>query len=170
MIKKSLFKTPIQFYHLSFQYRSTGWFKELEWIRHCRTINGLALTHKIECIAYVMMDTHAHMLIRSLDSKENYFAEEILKALANEITEPEFLEPIGSSAQFLTTYRYIYRNPVDAGLVRQSQSYPYSTLHSLLGHSVQRLIVWDCMNVIQDPARVLNWINNEEPIYKQPTW
>ena len=170
MIKKSLFKDPLQFFHLSFQYRSSGWFKDLEWIRHCRTINGLAITHGIECIAYVMMDTHSHMLIRSLDHKENFFAEEILKNLCVDIQEPEFLEPITSAAQFLGTYRYIYRNPVESGMVHRCEDYPYSTLNALLGISVPRLIVWDCMNVIQDPARVLGWINKEEPVFKQPTW
>ncbi len=170
MIKKNLFKTPHQFFHLSFQYRSTGWFKELDWIRHCRTINGLALAHSIECIAYVMMDTHSHMLIRSLDGKENYFSEEILNALSPQNQDPEFLEPICNTSQFLGTYRYIYRNPVEAGLSRTCELYPYSTLHSLLGHSVPHLIAWDYMNAIQNPTRILQWLNGSEESYLQKTW
>lgn len=170
MIKKKLFKTPYQFYHLNFNYRSTGWFKDLEWIRHCRTINGLAMTHKIECIAYVMMDTHSHMLIRSLDQQENFFSEEILKTISPEFHEPEFLETIRDSSQFLNAYRYIYRNPVEAGIVDRCEDYPYSTMNALLGRSTQRLIVWDCLNLIQNPGRVLNWINQDENRFKQNTW
>ncbi len=128
------------------------------------------MAHKIDCIAYVMMDTHSHMLIRSLGGQENYFSEEILKTLSLENPEPEFLEPITNTSQFLVTYRYIYRNPVEAGIVKNCESYPYSTLNALLGRSVQRLLVWDCMNVIQDPKSVLNWLNSECLEFKAKTW
>lgn len=170
MIRYSHFKIPNQFFHFSFQYQSSGWFKELDWIKHCRTINGLALTHNIECIAYVMMDTHSHMLIRSYSCKENFFSEEILKTLSPQNQETEYLEPINSTSQFLGTYRYIYRNPVEARISRTCESYSFSTLNSLLGYSVQRLVSWDYMNVIQNPTRVLQWLNKSEDTFSQKTW
>lgn len=169
MIKNNLFNSSA-FFHLNFECEHSGWFKELEWIRHCRAINGLAAAHKIECIAYVMMDTHSHMLLRSVDRQENYFSEAVAKALKPDSAEPEFLEPITNTSQFLNSYKYIYRNPVDAGLTRTCETYPFSTLHSLLGRSPQRLIAWDYMNVIQNPIRVLNWLNSSDKQFTEKTW
>lgn len=169
MIKNNLFNSSA-FFHLNFDCEPSGWFKELEWIRHCRAINGLAVTHKIECIAYVMLDTHSHMLLRSLDRQENYFAEAAAKVLRPGSQFTEYLEPITNTSQFLNSYKYVYRNPVEAGLSVTCEGYPFSTLHSLLGKSPQRLIAWDYMNVIQNPHRVLSWLNSEEKDYHQKTY
>ena len=169
MIKNNLFNSS-SFFHLNFECEASGLFKELDWIRHCRTINGLAVTHKIECIAYVMLDTHSHMLLRSLDRQENYFAEEVSKVLRPTLHAPEFLEPITNSSQFLNSYKYVYRNPVEAGMVKKCEDYPFSTLSALLGRTPQRVIAWDYMSVIQNPVRVLTWLNSSESQYLQRTY
>ncbi len=66
--------------------------------------------------------------------------------------------------QYQTTYRYIYRNPVEAGLVRKAEDYPYSTLPYVLGLKTPEFECTDQMNLIYAPAQILKWLNENDPI------
>lgn len=162
MIRKSQFQLEPCFFHLNFEHQVPFFLKELEWIRISRIINQLTLEYTVECISYVMMETHSHLLIKVLNRNENFFAEALLKKIEPASDEPVFIEPISQLTQFLNTYKYIYRNPVEAGIVKNCEDYPFSTLSNLLGKSVLRLIVWDNMGLIQNPIRVLNWLNDQD--------
>jgi putative transposase len=165
MIKKSLFNQEPNFFHLNFDHEVPFFLKELEWIRISRVINQLTLEYTIECIACVMMETHCHLLIKAQNRNENFFAESLLKKIESNSEEPVFIEPIFQIAQFLNTYKYIYRNPVEAGIVKNCEDYPFSTLSGLLGKSVLRLIVWDNLGLIQNPIRILRWLNDQNQKY-----
>lgn len=42
---------------------------------------------------------------------------------------------LGQYHYFLNAYKYVYQNPLRAGLCRSVEEWPYSTLHGLLGFS-----------------------------------
>lgn len=62
---------------------------------------------------------------------------------------------------FRQTYAYIYRNPVNAGLVKKAEEYPFSTLYYLANYREDTLkfTCWDSMNFISNPGTVLKFIN-----------
>lgn len=140
----------------------TGYFKELDWIRLQKIIASEALAHNIEIQALVMMDTHFHILIESFAQKENFFCDEINKKLNGLRKFNSHCEPIESVTQYLNTYKYIYNNPVQAGLCNSVETYQYSSVHFLLGKSVGYCLVADKLKLIQNAYQVLNWLNTDE--------
>lgn len=60
---------------------------------------------------------------------------------------------------FLNTYKYIYRNPVSAGICERVEEYPYSTLQNLMGvepipFPMPEDSIWK-----SDPKGTLRWLN-----------
>lgn len=74
---------------------------------------------------------------------------------------PLFCDPILSSEYYKNAYKYIYRNPLDAGLCRTVEEYEYSSLRGLLGHSPLVVPVIDNMGLIHTPLKILDWLNHE---------
>lgn len=68
---------------------------------------------------------------------------------------------IGNAHYFLTAYKYVYRNPVRAGLVRRTEEYRYSTLPGVLG--LRPLVVPLAEDTILFPENfdwsALEWLN-----------
>lgn len=166
MIKYSEFKFPHHYFHLNFEFQPTGYFKALDWDFVCININSVANDWQAEVQALVMMDTHIHLLFRISDSKEHFFSSDILKKLGILPSVDNFVEPIRHQTQYLNTYRYIYRNPLDAGLVTKCEDYPYSSLSGLLGKSTLRLSVFDRLGIIQNPIKIVNWLNQNNQTFK----
>ncbi len=75
-----------------------------------------------EIHAYVLMPNHFHLLAFTHDKLHlNQFPVDL-----------EYkLEPITTWKAYCDTYRYLYLNPVRAGLAKAPHHYPYSTLHSM---------------------------------------
>lgn len=165
MKKINFKKTEANYYHLNFDYKIHQLFPELDWLLLNYQINRLSLQYQVEILSLVMMSTHSHLLIKSLKKNENYFMSDLFKAL--KIANPEYslLEPILDRSQFLNTYKYIYRNPVEAGLCQNCEEYPYSSLRGLLGRSQPYSLVIDPLSLIQNPVKTLTWLN-ESTDYK----
>lgn len=160
-MKKSLFRENARFFHINVEFFSYPIFKELDWIFIQKTVNLLVQDHEAGLHALIMMDTHIHLLLQSNQQKENYFCEALKEKLQRPgATIESHCEPITSYPQFLNTYKYIYRNSVEAGLVRKVEDYRYSSLQGLLGKSVSYCTVIDHMGLIQNPFHHLNWLNN----------
>ena len=101
------------------------------------------IKHHIEVISFVLMGNHYHMLILTPDGNLNSFMYEFNKSLAlnikartGQITylfERQYKWCLIQSQQyFLNCYKYIYQNPVRAGLVEYCEDYPFSTLRALV--------------------------------------
>lgn len=116
----------------------------------------------------VLMGTHLHILFSTSQLGENIIANDLhnyLKMLYSTdddlLETPLFLEPIESYPHFLNTYKYIYRNPVEAGLCRRVEEYSFSTLNELLGlQKTVNHIAIDPLGLPQQPFRLLDWLNH----------
>jgi hypothetical protein len=70
-----------------------------------------------------------------------------------------FRTVIGSNNYFLHVYKYVYLNPVKAGLASRAEEYPFSTLHGLLGQSRLVIPVEEDLTLFSDVEGTLDWIN-----------
>jgi putative transposase len=120
--------------------------------------------------AFVLMSNHFHFLWAPFESsKEEAFQEfssEISKVLDCEPPDwDQSIFPVESFYQYHQVYKYIYRNPVDAGLVYRVEDYRFSTLQHVLGN--QRLLIGlqDPFGLIFDQFRMLEWLNM--PIFQR---
>lgn len=160
-MKKSAFRSNKKYYHVSLEYRTQHLLKDLDWIFIQKKISENALKYEVEVQALTMMDTHIHLLISNFENNENFFS----VSLQNEIYETSNLEnltePILNYSQYLNTYKYIYRNPVEAGLCQNAEDYPFSSLHFLLGKGFLHCQVCDHLGLIQNPLHILKWLNQD---------
>ena len=160
-MKPNIFFKNSKFYHLNMHFEVSGYFKNLDWIRLQKVLSEKATYFDIEIQALVMLDTHFHIIIESFSFKENFFCTEVNLALNGQNALNSHCEPIENVSQYLNTYKYIYNNPVQAGLCDDVEKYPYSALHNLLGFSVSYCLIADKLKLIQNPYQVLNWLNTD---------
>ncbi len=159
-MRKSSFKDK-SFYHLNLDFETHPLFRELDWIFIQKKIHQVALLFKIRVHALIMMDTHIHLLLSSENKNENFFCEGFKKEISPHKNIDCFCEPIQNYSQYLNTYKYLYRNPIEAGLCTKAELYPFSSLQIILGKAVGYVELDDQLGVIQNPMRILKWINSD---------
>jgi hypothetical protein len=117
-----------------------------------------------------MMTTHLHLLFACDPLADQYIIQEldrilifnIKKPAATSFDHPIVIENINSYQQLLNTYRYIYRNPVEAGLCQKAEDYYFSSLMGVLGRTENNMNCVDLFHVIQNPIKILNWLNAQD--------
>lgn len=128
---------------------------------------------EIEILSFVLMSNHLHMICRDplgiLSDGMEYFLRETSKEigrLSGRINRiwgaPFFNSVIRNPLYYLQAYKYIYRNPVRAGLCEKVESYPYSSLAMLLGvrHGILPLACDDTL-FCGEPGEILEWLNTD---------
>lgn len=122
--------------------------------------------------AFVLMPNHFHWIVRFNQANHsealNYFMRETSRAISrscgriNQIWGGRNYKClINNSHYYLHAYKYVYSNPIRAGLVSRAEDYPYSTLSGLVGTS-QLVATIREDNLIMDPSQresTLKWIN-----------
>lgn len=161
--------------HLVFKSRnSEPWTKSRTdklsdvWDSLLATLKAHGQTGKLVPHSLVLMRNHGHLLVSSPSPLEI----ELLKQALSSQLDLDSLheEPILSFPQYKLTYKYVYFNPIEAGVVARAQDYPFSSLRMLLGMppavstpegpAMKVLCPFvDNMNLVSDPIRTLNWIN-----------
>jgi putative transposase len=127
--------------------------------------------------SFVMMPNHFHLLVSAppghLSPALNHFMRETSRAisgLTGRINQTygsrNHKTVIESNHYFFNAYKYIYRNPVRAGLCQRVEDYRYSTLSGLLGLS--QLVIPVAEDTILFPElfdeSALTWLNKESDI------
>jgi putative transposase len=160
-MRKSIFRSNKKFFHVSLEFRTRRLFKSLDWVFVQKKLADISRLYEVEVQALVMMDTHLHLLISTFGKNENFFCEELQKALCETAHLQNLSEPILNYSQYLNTYKYLFRNPVEAGLCAKVEDYPYSTLYYLLGKGFLHFSVQDQLGLIQNPLQILRWLNTD---------
>lgn len=160
-LRQTHFKKNKKYFHIVLAYTVTPLFKEADWLSCQKILSELQTKFSIEIQAYVLMDSHQHLLISTERLNENYFTAAAQMAFGSVNDDTTSCEPILTLSQYLNTYKYIYRNPVEAGLSTVAEAYPYSSLYGLLGRGKLALEVIDQLGLIQNPYHVLSWLNSE---------
>lgn len=159
--RKIKFKKDVtEHFHFNFAFTVHPMFPELDWLMINYHLKRVSELYKIELHAFVMLSTHSHLLFKSSQQHENYFADALLKELKVISGETSLVEPITNIAQYLNCYKYIYRNPVEAKMAPKCEDYRFSSLHGLLGKGELITPVIDPLSVTQNPIKILNWLNN----------
>lgn len=127
-------------------------------------------SYKVSIHSFVLMVNHYHLLISSphgnLSEAMMYFNRETSRALTrpagriNQMYGSRFFRSSIRSPLYLKhSYKYVYQNPVRAGVCQQVEQYPYSTLHGLLGLSKLGFPVTCDDNLFMDTEGTLKWLN-----------
>lgn len=154
----SSFRSNKTFFHFCFDWSTRS--RRLSWLRLQHLLAYSARHHEIEIHALVMMDTHIHLLGATLGGDATKFSKDLQENLRPDEQNQPRSEPVLNYSQYLNTYRYIYLNPVEAGLSVRAEEYPFSSLSALLGKApALHCPVVDYLGLIQHPQRILRWLN-----------
>ena len=105
---------------------------------HIKTMYKLSAQHEIKIIAYCIMNNHVHMLIETDDIKELSKYMQRLNTTYAKYYNKKYnrigyvfrdrykTEGIYSEEQLYNCIKYIYDNPVKAGICNRPEEYPYS--------------------------------------------
>lgn len=122
--------------------------------------------------AFVLMNNHFHLMVstpnKNLSEGMNYFMGQSSRIIAkeanriNQVYGARFHSSlIQSHLYYLHAYKYIYRNPVEAGLTTDVCAYPYSTLPGILGiHTIFIPICYDEV-LFSNVSETLSWLNTK---------
>ena len=142
------------------------------WKAFCGAIADLQEEYEIKSHAFVMMSNHYHWLCSYDAENDPHFFEwfhELASIKHLHITQRNGLyyqdkakvNKIKNFEFYRNTYKYVYANPVEAGIVDKAEDYPFSTLHFLFEKQVPPMEWTDNMNLFVDPFRTLDWINGK---------
>jgi putative transposase len=173
MPRKRVPNIPDRPYHVSARCINREWFQLPMHQVWSIMSDYLYLAHhcfSIQIHSFVLMNNHFHMIAAApagnLSEAMNYFMREVSRVIGFETGRinqvwggPHHKTLIQSQQQFLHTYKYVYRNPVEAGIVDRAEDYPYSTLPRLLGSLPCTIPLVEDTLLMSDPERCLKWLN-----------
>lgn len=175
MPRKKFYPTSEHPYHVTARTSNSEWFGaplDVVWGYFTNYLHFIWRAYDVRIHSFVLMNNHFHMLISTpeanLDVAMNYLLREVSKRLGEETDRenqifggPYHWSLIKNSIYYRHAYKYIYRNPVQAGLCKKVEDYPYSSLRGLLGLDYLYIPAYDTLDLIQNPATQLRWLNEE---------
>lgn len=161
-------------YHLTARTNNRDWFNlpmEVVWQIMSNYLRFTSFAFRSQIHSFVLMSNHFHLLATfpdgSLASFMQYFMRETSRSIANESGRINHIygaryyrSRIPNDHHFANVYKYVYRNPVEAGVAKHVLDYPYSTLHGMLGFSVLDIpITSDHLVFNGDLEKHISWLN-----------
>lgn len=143
MSRKTLIRTNELVYHITTRSNNKEWFylSSNEVWRLCKEVlKEIDSKFSIEIHAFVLMNNHYHLMIRTPDSNIDkvmkYFNGKLSRLInrsAGRINHvfgaPYRWSLIENRIYYLNAIKYLYQNPVRAKICDRVENYPYSTFH-----------------------------------------
>jgi putative transposase len=180
IMRRNLFRTDAFPYHVTARSNNKDWFAlpiEQCWDIFQQKLSATIERYQIEAHGFVLMSNHFHMMastpLLNLDEAMRYFLTESSKAIAYRTNRINHIfggrykwSVLPTSYAIGCCYKYIFRNPVRAGIVSQVESYPFSTFSALLlGKPTIPLsegIAWRLPKNSEDRLKWLNQVTSKE--------
>lgn len=168
MPRKPIIRSKEHYYHITARSNNKEDFflprKEL-WNIFTTLLGELQKDYGIKISAFVLMVNHFHLLILTPNEdidrvmyflmKKSTLKIQKMSGRINKIFGGRYKGSIIENHRYLlNVYKYIYRNPIAAGICKRAEDYEFSTLHSVLNH---KELYFDVETIIEGSE--LEWIN-----------
>lgn len=177
MPRKKFFPSEAFPYHVSCRCPNKQWFPlplDEVWDIFSIYLYFVTMAFGVRIHAFVLMDNHFHLLVSTpnanLDKAMNYLLREVSKRIndrSGKINQvfggPYHWSLIKSRKHFEIVYKYVYRNPIEAGLSKSVTAYSYTTITRVLGYKKMEFPVFDNTTLIQNTHQQLIWLNTPYP-------
>lgn len=121
--------------------------------------------------SFVLMNNHFHLMISTPDANLDVIMARFMKECSRHINlyadrinqaygSRHFRTVIEHDLYFQHVYKYVYRNPVYAGLSNRCEDYPYSSLAFLLGSTRATFPVLEDHTLFHNVEKTLTWLND----------
>ena len=173
MPRKSIIRSNEHYYHLTGRSNNKDFFElplEDVWQILCDLLGKLQKQFDLKIAAFVLMNNHFHLLMltpeEDIDWVMFYFMKDSTKIInkhagrINRVYGSRYRGCLIDNQQYLlSAYKYIYQNPVRAGLTERAQDYKFSTLNTsnFLPFKIEEIVPL----TLQSHNKVLEsrWIN-----------
>lgn len=176
MARKNIIRQGLHPYHVTARCINKEWFNlpmPIVWEICSNYLFFIHHAYNFKIHSFVLMNNHFHALITTpeanLSEGMNYFMREVSRSitkLSGRINQtwgsPYFWSITDSYSYYMNAYKYVYRNPIEAGLSKSCQDYKYSSLNFLLGDNRATFPVEED-TLIFDPmlnTSNIEWLNN----------
>lgn len=155
------------------------WFANdlsLVWEIMTRHLYFINYAFNLRIHAFVLMNNHFHLLVRSPDANLSEAMAFFMTQTSRELNKisgrinhnygARFHRTIISSPlYYMHAYKYVYRNPVMAGLCEKAEEYPFSSLNGLLGNTWLEVPICEDDNWgnLSTREETLAWLNSTPP-------
>ncbi|MBY0415094.1 MAG: hypothetical protein K2Q18_13065 [Bdellovibrionales bacterium] len=171
MPRKPLIRSKNLPYHVTARSHNKSAFaipRDEMWLLVRESFKEAYAIHRIELVSFVLMSNHYHMILFTPDGNLDEFLYEFNKRLALKVKRKsgQINQVFGgrykwcliqSQTYFINCYRYVYQNPVRAGISKDCQSYPFSTLKYAIGMETFFIPIHDKYGFKDEHG--LQWIN-----------
>lgn len=142
------------------------------WEVFCDRLYFVKHAYNLEMHSFVLMPNHYHWIFNAPENNASdaigYFNRETSKTINRMMGQinhtwgaPAKQCIIDSYHYYLNAYKYVYYNPVKAGLIGRAEDYPYSTLYGLLGRDRIIVPLIEDTLLFEDIDKTLAWINQK---------
>ncbi len=173
MPRKIVPQSSLHPYHISARCLNRAWFDipiEKVWSIYENYLHFIHHAFNIEIFSFVLMSNHFHLLARAPDNNLSaamtYFMRETSREIArcagriNQTYGTRFSRTlISTHHHYLCAYKYVYRNPIEAGICSKVEDYPYSSLGSLIGMNKSIIPHAEDLTLFSDFEGTLKWLN-----------
>ena len=174
-MKQQKFKRH-RFFHFTTQFVHPKWFQTspLEnWLNFVNSLSQVQILRREEEFVWhagVLMSNHLHLLFSTQCYNEHSLVLELESVMMSKLNIQKTLfqrplpcEPLEHLEHLRAAYKYIYRNPVEAGLTHKPELYPYSSLYLLLNKETPSIAhpFIDPLQLIQNLPQRLRWLNSQ---------
>lgn len=160
-------------YHITARCVNRSWFKlPLEDVWSIMQNQLFALHHffNVHIHSFVLMPNHFHMLALWLENNMSesmqYFMGQTSRTISGQARRINqtygaryHSSRIDSLHYYYQAYKYVYYNPVKAGLSLTPQDYPYSTLPGLIGKRKMHIPLESDELLFSDFEGTMRWLN-----------
>lgn len=165
-------------YHVTCRTNNRDWFQLpllTMWEIFSKYLKLTQEKYAIQIISFVLMSNHIHMILQTplsnIDSAMQYLFGQVSKAIGRNANRCNHAFGnrykgclIERQSYLYHVYKYVYRNPVDANMIKFVEEYPFSTLHHMLNNQpllfkCEDLNIFPCDLIPQPMDQRLTWLN-----------
>lgn len=166
-------------YHITARCINRDWFSiemPIVWEIMTRQLYFVNYAFNLRIHGFVLMSNHYHLIVRSpegnLSPAIGYFMRESSRELTrlshriNQTYGGRFHRTLlTDQIHYLHAYKYLFRNPVEAGLCSKVEDYEFSSLKGVLGEKWMDIPITEDDNWenLTSREKTLEWLNQEPP-------
>lgn len=126
-------------YHITARCINRDWFSidmPAVWEIMTRQLYFTNFAFNLRIHSFVLMSNHFHMIVRSPEANLSVAMSYFMRETSREITRRSHRINQTYGSRFhrsLIAYKYVFRNPVEAGLCNRVEDYEFSSLKGVLG-------------------------------------
>lgn len=182
MPRRALVLSDIFPYHITIKTNNSDYFgvsMTACWNIFLDKLLILTYMYGFQIHSFVLMSNHYHLVVgtpdKNLSSGLRYLHTEVCKDL--NLLEGRSNHQFGGRYSwkliddmnyYKNALKYVYRNPVRAGLVDRVERYQYSTLNGILGLSILKVPIYDPYDLSDFTSNeALDWLNSPFKIERE---